>query len=513
MVKRIIGLVFIMILVVFGIMMIMPQDGLNFNFAANKGMWQVSPGTKVRFDGDTVSLKKGSDNFFIAVPGINLGADRYDVCIIEMKQPIAYEEGRLFFISQFNKGYDRNFSFPFDTGKADKFNKIYIDLKKHGAWQGIIREILIIPAKNSKTVSIKSISFVDANPWTKMRAWYSDFTRYGDPLLGTCFSMASPIFLGRPFNMRFIPILWWILGVVLLIVLVDRFAEIDPRIKKSAIGVFFLIIVLLWGALDLRNNIYYLKAISRNISLYWGKPMQEKRGIVVGDQEFIDFMKFCNDNIPIDARVFNQVPVEVPGTASNYLSAVQYLANFRPRFYDGKSKSYYIFYKPKDEGSWELYQQQVNINEYLDILPGEKLQQEIELWHRFRDLYQINLWIKEKDVKKAAVEVIVLDRSGKNIVGRTRYVKQTGDEAVFRFSPRVNIGKGEKVLLQIKNKGKDPIGIGNIYGEQYREGFLIRGGRRQQRDLTFRLIYRPKGLALFKRFNNDAYILMDRNIK
>lgn len=498
---KIVGLICLVVLIALVIMMNLPEEGVKFNFAANKGMWQVSPGTKVRFDGDVVSLKKGPGNFFIAVPEINLGADRYDVCVIEMKQPIAHEEGRLFFISRFNKGYHRNYSLPFDTGKADRFNKIYFNLKKHGAWQGIIRAILILPTKNSETVTIKSISFIDANPWTKMRAWYSDFTRYSDPLLGTCFAMASPIFLGRTFNMRFIPILWWMLGAVLLIVLVDRFAEIDPRIKKSAIGVFFLIIILLWGVLDLRNNIYYLKAISRNISLYWGKPMQEKRGIVVGDQEFIDFIKFCDKNIPLDARIFNQVPKELPGTPVNYLSAVQYPANLRPRFNEDSAQSYFIFFKSRWP-DWQVRQEQTAVNEQLKIDPGDFVLQELSLWRAARYLAQINLWLEPSNV-----EVALLGADQKTVVGMAEYVSQAGKEAIFRFIPRADI---EVRFLKIKNNGKTPMTIGAVYGSQHLEGSLKQAGKDLYYALTFRLIYSPKGLKLFKRFNTDAYILTEQ---
>jgi len=44
-------------------------------------------------------------------------------------------------------------------------------------------------------VSLKSIQFVRGNLDSKLRAWWSDFTRYFDPTLGASFGWSSPYFI------------------------------------------------------------------------------------------------------------------------------------------------------------------------------------------------------------------------------------------------------------------------------------------------------------------------------
>jgi len=492
------------ILIALVVMMSLPEESIDFNFTENMGMWQLSHGSKFRQVGNSLELIKGQGDLYLIIPQMNIDADYYDVCVLEGSWPIAYDHGRLMFISPFNKQFNFNFRYDFDTGRAGKNNKQYLDLQSHGAWQGIVKAVLILPATNAQQVFLKSVRFIHANPWTKARAWWSAFTRYSDPLLGTCFAMATPILIGKPFNHFFVPLFWFLLVICGVIVLGVCLLKADRRISNAVIVLFMVVFIFAWGLLDLRNNVYYLKAISRNISLYWGKPMQEKRGIVVGDPEFIDFMKFCDDHIPIQARIYSQIPDELPGTPASYLSRVQYWANQRPRFNEGSAQSYFVFYKPQWT-DWQVCQEQASVNEQLKIDPGEYVLQELSLWRPARYLTQINLWLEQGNV-----EVALLGADQKSVVGLAEYVSQADKEAIFRFFPRADI---EARFLQIKNKGKTPITIGTVYGNQYYEGCLKQAGKDLYSDLTFRLIYDPKGLKLFKRFKADAYILTEQEQK
>jgi hypothetical protein len=107
----------------------------------------------------------------------------------------------------------------------------------------------------------------------------------------------------------------------------------------------------LWGILDLRNNIYYFKAICRNANLYWGKSLFLKRQDVTGDPEFIKFMKFCDDSLPLDGYIYNCVSEVMQNTPYNYLASTQVNFNLQPRpnnyrqYLKGKDEPYYIFYK------------------------------------------------------------------------------------------------------------------------------------------------------------------------
>lgn len=332
------------------------DEALGFSFANNLGFWQAAPGTKVSVDNNAVKLTKTTNNFFLAIPGLNLQADSYDVCELILKSPIAYEEGRLFFISPYNHGYDMRFSYRFDTGPANKFNKIYLDLKGHPAWKGNIKEVLIVPAGKADNVTIKEIKFIRAGLGTKIKAWWAEFTRYSDPLLGSNFALASPIFLGQPFNSYFRYLLFWGTAVVFVLYILAAFLNLPITIRRGFLAFFFMLIVLVWFLLDLRNSVYYLKAIGRNVDLYWGKPLIEKRAIAVGDKEFVYFMKFCDENIPLKAEIVNLVAENPPGTPGNYLAKTQFGYLLRPRLGQG-AKKYYIVYKQK------LTQEQLNETE------------------------------------------------------------------------------------------------------------------------------------------------------
>jgi hypothetical protein len=312
-------------------MMNMPEKEIILNFSKDMESWQTSAGTKVRLGDDSVQLTRGREDFFINIPNLYLDADWYDVCVVEMKLPIASDQGHLLFLSPYNQKYNFNFRFDFDGGKANRQNKIWINLRKHGAWQGIIPGVLIIPATNSGSASLKSIKFIQSKPFTKLRAWWSDFSYYYDPKLGTCFAMASPFFIKTSFNLLFMPFLWGLLALTIIISSGVMFFHMDERISKVAIAIFFLVLIVLWGLLDLRNNIYYLKAIRRDASLYWGKSLQVKKGIVTGSPDFINFMKFCDEAIPLDGQIFNFVSSDIPGTPRQALSDTQFYFNLRPR--------------------------------------------------------------------------------------------------------------------------------------------------------------------------------------
>ncbi|MFH1362104.1 MAG: hypothetical protein ABIH69_05570 [bacterium] len=511
--KPLFGLVGVILLAVFLIIINLPEASLDFTFSENIGMWQTLVGSKFALEKDSVKFTKGNQQLQIVIPEMNIEADYYDVCVIEGVWPISFDQGSLLFLSPFNKQFDYKFRYIFETGQADRQNQCYIDLTTHGAWQSIVKALLIIPAADAKEVSLKRLKLVRANPWTKLKARWSSFIRYYDPLLGTCFSMASPVFMGKSFNGLVVPMLWGLLIICGLIIIVGQLIKINQRVIKFVAGLILFVVIITFGLLDLRNNIFYLKAISRNISLYWGKPIAERRGIVVGDPEFIDFMQFCDDNIPLETRLFNQVPVDIPGIPANYLSAVQYCANLRPRFYDnrswGEEDSYYIFYKPREQGSWKISQEQSVVSDYLELKPTEKMQQEIILWRSSKYLSEVVVWLDEGISNPENIELLLLGSDRKTIAGRAKYLKRTGKQAIFLFSPNKNFKKGKKVFLQLKNLGQVPIKIGTVYGDQYKEGSLILHDEKKYSDLSFRLIYQPKDLKLFKRFSQEAFILLD----
>jgi len=512
------GLVGAVIMIALLIMMCLPEESIKFNFVENKGMWQLSAGSESRLTGDALELIKGRQELYVIIPQMNVDADYYDVCDIEGTWPIAYDQGHLLFISPFNKNFDYNFRYDFDTGGAGKKNKRYLDLSAHGAWQGMVKAVLVIPATNAKKMSLKGIRFIHANPWTKIKAWWSNFTRYYDPLLGTCLSMASPIFIGQPFNPLFVPILWLILVVCGIIFAGVYIFKAKPMIATVSMGICLILIFLAWAILDLRNNVVYLKGIARNISLYWDKSIQERRGLVVGDKEFIDFMKFCDKNIPLDAQINNQVPIEIPGIPSNYLRAVQFIANLRPRYYEhikeAEIKTFYIYYKPQNKENHEVLLDRFLVSRYFNIAPGGKMLQEIKLLNSSNSLFQISIWMKGGVIGKPKIELLLLSGDRKTIGGKAEYVSQKGDEVIFKYLSRNNFKKNEKVNIEIKNLDQAPAMIGvndDINKEDL--GEMILEGKRNDADLSLRLIYRPKNLVLFKRFNEDAFILIDQEMQ
>lgn len=502
------GLILILIII---FIMNIPEEEISIDFSKNLDRWKIAPGTKVQIQKDSIELTKEGMDFFVVVPNVRIDADYYNVCILEIKQPVAFGQGRLFFLSPYNRQYDFNFRFDFDSGKANRFNKILIDLRKHAAWHGFIREILIAPPVDSKTVHLKSIRFVHANPWTTLRALWSDFTLYSDPLLGTCFAMASPLFLGKNFNSRFIPILWGILLISGLILGGTTVFRLDSKSKKIIIAIFFLVFLLLWILLDLRNTVHYLKAIKRDTSLYWGKPLEIKRGIVTGDPEFVDFINFCDKNIPLTGKIFNFVPNDLPGTPRDYLSTTQVGFILRPRFYSYARfskeipKPYYIFYKSKVSEIKGVDQQQSVIDSYF-LLPGkQKIHQGIVLERYLEDISNLRVKVGP-EIDKENISVSFLDKTKKTKICEGILTQLTSEEAIFKIIPKVPYTQN-RAFIEIENKGNAPIKIAVSNSDKYRNGELFIGNKKYTGDLTFWLDYHVKNLKIFKKFNEHAFIL------
>ncbi|MFA4858802.1 MAG: hypothetical protein WC901_01195 [Candidatus Margulisiibacteriota bacterium] len=328
-----------------------PEEEKVFDFSRPDFRWEVSAGTKILNSAAGITFSKGGPQLYVVIPGNYVDADNFDVCDIELATPIAYEDIQLLFVSPYNPEFKLENGVNFDSGPARRFNHDWLNLRHHPAWQGAVTGILLLPSDKIQSFSLKKIRFVRANLWHRCLAVWRDFTRFYDPKLGTCFSMASPLFINSSFNGFFVPFLWILTASVLLVAIVDFAFKLDPRVRTFAWVVFLVLAGSVWGLLDLRNNQFYLKGMGRDINLYWGKSLSEKRGIVVGDPEFVRFMEFCDQNIPLDANVINGVPVNLPGTPANYLSATQVGYILRPRLAAGlkaaapDEKTYYIFYK------------------------------------------------------------------------------------------------------------------------------------------------------------------------
>jgi len=320
----------------------LPEEQKLIRFDKLSKQWQLLPSTKFDLSDDSLRISRDDRGIMLFIPNISLNAESYDICVLEMNSPTAFDQGRLFFLSPYNQKYDMNISLDFDTGRANHFNKIFINLKKHPAWQGFISGFLLMPASDAGVVRLRSIKFIKSNTWTKLRAFWADLCHYFDPRLGTCFGMASPQFFNKSFNQVFVPFLWGFLLVVVLVLFAQRTFDLNVKFSNALIIAFFIVYAVLWGTLDVRNNVHYLKAIQRDINLYWGKDLKAKRGIVSGDRKFVEFMDFCDKEIPMKGKIINCVEKDLPGTAYNYLSSTQVYFILRPR--QAASRSYYIFY-------------------------------------------------------------------------------------------------------------------------------------------------------------------------
>ncbi|MFH1541818.1 MAG: hypothetical protein ABIE84_01865 [bacterium] len=278
----------------------------------------------------------------ILLPNSNIDANLFDVCVLELTQAVAYEPGAMLFTSQYFPQFSYNLRFDFDSGPANRLNKIYIYAPSHRAWVGIIKDILIIPSTNGPMPELQRVLFIRSNPWTKIRALSSNFTRYYDPKLGSVFALASPLFFNNSYNVLMGPWIWGIIAILLAVAIGCAIYKPDPIIFKISLLGFIILFLLLWLILDLRNNTYYLKGMRRDASQYWGKSLSDKRGIVNLSSDFISFMRFCDEAIPSDGKIINYVSEKIPGTADGALHHTQLYFNLRPRL--NTTKEYYVVY-------------------------------------------------------------------------------------------------------------------------------------------------------------------------
>ena len=103
----------VIVLIVGMFFVLQKSEQLVFSFSDNKGMWQVSAGTTFDIKDNQVDLKKQGRDFFVVVPDLKIDGFWYDVCVIELMTPMAYDQGHLLFISPINQSYESNFGYDF----------------------------------------------------------------------------------------------------------------------------------------------------------------------------------------------------------------------------------------------------------------------------------------------------------------------------------------------------------------------------------------------------------------
>jgi hypothetical protein len=506
------GAGFLAFVLVCGILLNLPEEKITFNFSNRMGSWQTSAGTGIQIEDGSVQVRKGPRDFFVVIPQINLNADLYDVCILEMKLPIAFDQGSLFFLSPYSTRKER-VSLDFDTGKADHFNRLWINVSKHDDWKGIVRDIVLIPATNSENVSLKSIQFVRGNLASKLRAWWSDFTRYFDPGLGASFGWSSPYFIKGSFNSLLLPFFWTLLALVLLILAGVSIFRLDKRISKLVVGTSFFVLLVAWGLLDLQNNIYCLKAMKRNASLYWGKSMLEKKGIATGSAEFIRFMKFCDEYIPMDGFIFNYGYRDNLGSSEDALAATQFNFNLRPRVESLKliaagqiPKPYYVFYRTQQKEIKGTDAEQNIVNRHFVLRAREKLMQEIVLLRYFEDVSHLIFQINGEMTDPKDISVAVFADDKKSLIGSGEFLGLKNGEAFVRIVPLSDYRKST-IYLEIENRGEKTFSVGGSDSDTYRDGKCYFRGEEINGDLAFRINYEVKNLMLFNKYNEYSYIL------
>jgi hypothetical protein len=491
------------------------EEKVTIEFVKNPGLWKAAQGTEIRSEGGSLKIIRGSGEGFIVLPMLNLDADWYDVCVIKEKSPIAYDQGRLFFISPYNQRYDFNFSFGYDTGCAEHENIISINLKNHPAWQGIIKEVLFIPAASAKAVNISSIEFIHSNLWTKLRAWWSDFTYYSDPRLGTCFSMGTPVFFGNGFNNIIAPFLLALFLLSALILLVLRMTKTNDVWVKTIIIAFFMMFLFFWALLDLRNNAFQLKTMMRDANLYWGKSLQEKRGIVIGDPEFARFMQYCDDSIPYDGRIFNFVSYNTPGAPRAYLATVQFYYLLRPMnsylYYASKEdpRPYYIFYLSDLKALTQIKQEQEVVNYYLPLPAKGWGEQRFPLWRDSGFIQQVALRIKPNTTGWEQLAIHMIDPGSGKIIAEGRFERLVEDRAIYNIRAQSAAKRYRKLILKIENRSDKPVEIAAAFNNELAEGGAQIGGKSISGDLAFQVLYDLKGIKLFKNYNENSFILTE----
>jgi len=127
-----IGSAFLIIIVCF-IFLQLPEDKIIFSFSDKLGFWQASEGTIIEQETGSVRITKGPGDFFVLIPQINLNADYYDGCILEMELPIAYDQGGFIFLSPYYIKEEKSI-LNFDTGTA-RFIQVSLS-RDHGVFFG-----------------------------------------------------------------------------------------------------------------------------------------------------------------------------------------------------------------------------------------------------------------------------------------------------------------------------------------------------------------------------------------
>ncbi len=291
--------------------------------------------------------------------------------------------------------------------------------------------------------------------------------------------------------------------------------RLDIRFSKIIIGIFFSFLLISWCLLDLGNNVYSIKAIRRNASLYWGQDMVWKRGIVTGNPDFIRFIKFCDDSIPMDGHIFNYVARDYSGSAEDALAATQFYFNLRPRVESLRlrasgmmPKPYYILYHYQQREIKGIDLEQNVMDHRFVLQENERLLQEVRLQHYLEDISRIILKIGSDELDPKDIAVSILSDDKQSIVGSGEILSVKNGEALVQIISLTPYRKNI-IFLDIENRGEKPLSVGGSLSDTYREGKCFFKGEENEGDLAFRIYFKVKKLILFKKFNEYAYILTE----
>ena len=511
-VKVKIGIAFILLVLVYLMLLNLPEDKAVFSFSNNLRPCFASEGTKIGNPREGyVQLTRGTGEFYVVIPQINLNADLYDTCVIEMESPVAYDQGSLLFLSPHNAKKEKT-TLDFDTGKANHMNRLWINVRKHHDWHGVIRDVIFFPSTNSQSVNLKSIMFVRGNLATRLRAWWGDFTCYSDPLLGAVFGWPSPYFISDWFNPLVLPFFWILLLVAVILVICVYLFRLDVQFSRIPVGIFSCALFVAWAMLDLSNNVYYFKAMRRNANLYWGQSMEKKKGIVTGNQDFIGFMKFCDDSLPMDGQIFNYVSRDYSGSAEDALGATQVNFNLRTRVESLKMraagaipKPFYVFYRYQSRDIKGIELEQGTVNRHFVLKTGDSVVQQIGIQHYLEDITQIAFKIENTEINPEEISVVVLADDGTSVIAMGEFLGTKNGEGLVSISSHIPYRKST-VFIRVENRGEKPIYIEGSQRDSYREGKCFFNGQEIEGDLAFRVDYDVKHLVLFRKYNDHAYI-------
>jgi len=331
--------------------------------------WSAFSGVSSFISEEGIVKLSSSNSFPLIISRDNLfiNANRFTFLQLSMSSNKSYQTGRIFFKRIGDRDFNYMNSLELQTGLSGIYHDYLIDIKRNPNWFGTITQLMLSPINDRGFAEIKSVIFLEPNPWLIAKASWQEFFTFERPVPRTINVIFGPQINGGSIN------IYIYYAIFMLSLLYLGYALFQVRNFMIAfnrvIPAMILLCFIFWVTLDARLLLDQVRYAVLNYQIFGGKSLSDKQALSTF-QNFYDyyyFLDFCRSKLPERASYSLLVPDEYtyydvkaryylypvhqvmsPGAKSDYIIVYGPQQLFKGK--DLYPKGFKLFTKYKDEG-------------------------------------------------------------------------------------------------------------------------------------------------------------------